>query len=134
MTTREKLSSDLKTAMINRDEKLKSFIRVILGELDRIDKTLSEEKFELEVIDTLKTMVKAANEMGNEFELNTLATYLPAPLTEDELEGIIRTIIERDGCTSIKEMGKVIGELKSLYNGRYDGKSATDKYKLILGI
>ena len=55
-------------------------------------------------------------------EMELLKTYLPAELTDAELEGGLREIIASTGAESKKDMGKVMKEATARYKGRVDGK------------
>ena len=67
------------------------------------------------------------------FELELLQSYLPAALSDTEIEAAIRAAIETSGANSPKDMGKVMGLLKSSLQGRADmgAVSATVKTALI---
>jgi uncharacterized protein YqeY len=125
----EQLQADLKTAMLNKEEAKKSIIRVMIGELNRIDKTLPEAEIEQKSISSIKKMWQNAVDLNETEEASIIETYLPKMLSEDEVEFIIETIMVDNGFSSIKDMGKVMSELKNLYNGQYDGKLASDLIK-----
>lgn len=55
-------------------------------------------------------------------ELVILETYLPKPLTDEELAGVIEKTIAETGASSPKEMGKVMNAIMQGYKGRVDGK------------
>ncbi|MFW5782482.1 MAG: GatB/YqeY domain-containing protein, partial [Candidatus Muiribacteriaceae bacterium] len=57
-------------------------------------------------------------------EREVLLSFMPEPLTEEELSDIIDTYIEELDEKTKKNMGKVMGRLKSEYDGRFDGKKA----------
>jgi hypothetical protein len=129
MRIQDRLQADLKTAMLAKDEDKKSIIRVMLGELSRIEKTLQPEEFEAQSISVLKRMEQNAIDLNNAVEQKIIAAYLPSMLGVSELRTIVLRIMKDNGCSSIKDMGKVMAELKSQYNGQYDGKIASDIIK-----
>ena len=50
---------------------------------------------------------------------------MPKPLSEDEMKTIIAALVENSGATGLKDMGKIMGQLKSSYAGRVDmGKAS----------
>ena len=132
MTTKIKLESDLKKAILAKDEDRKSIIRVMLGEIGRINKALSATEIEQQTISALKKMKENAILLANESEVNIISEYLPNMLTEDELSDVIEAIIALEDYQTIKDMGKVMNTLKNMYNGQYDGKRASDIIKTFL--
>lgn len=59
--------------------------------------------------------------------------YLPQPLTTEELEAALRSIIAEVGATSLKDLGKVMGVASKQFAGRADGKLVSDLAKQLLG-
>ncbi len=55
-----------------------------------------------------------------DFEIVVIQEYLPKPLTPEEILQMIKTIVEKSGADSVKDMGKVIGLLKPMMQGRAD--------------
>ena len=53
-------------------------------------------------------------------EIDLLSTYLPTQLSEEETQKICSEVISKVGAQSIKDMGKVMGELKKNYSDRID--------------
>jgi uncharacterized protein YqeY len=60
-------------------------------------------------------------------------SYLPAKMSEEELTAVVRSIIEKTGAVSIKDMGKVMGIASKELAGKADGKEIADKVKNLLG-
>ena len=56
-------------------------------------------------------------------ELAVLQTYLPQPLSEEELDAAVSRIIAESGAGSMKDMGKVMAAMTAEYKGRFDGKA-----------
>lgn len=127
-TIQEMINSDLKLAMLQKNENVKSLLRVVIGEFNRVDKTVSDEK----AISILKKMVDNAKMVGNLDEVTILEGYLPKQLSTQDLEMVIQSIIFDNGFSSMKDMGKVMSILKDKYSGRYDGKIASDSIKKFL--
>lgn len=125
MTIQEKINADLKLAMIQKNEVVKSLLRVVIGEFNRVDKTVSDEK----ATSILKKMVENAKELGNINEIEILSGYLPSQLSETELREVILSITKDTGASSMKDMGKVMNGLKEKYAGMYDGKLASSLIK-----
>lgn len=65
-------------------------------------------------------------------EVAVIETYLPKPLTEEELTAVLREIIAEVGATSAKEMGKVMGVASKRLAGKADGRAISAKVKELL--
>ncbi len=122
MKTQNKLQEDLKKAMLAKDEARKSIIRVMLGELARIEKILSEEAFEQETIARLKKMQQNAIDLKNDVEYKIISEYLPTMLTEEELEYEIEHAI----ANGLGDIGSIMAHLKKFHGNLYDGKRASE--------
>jgi uncharacterized protein len=139
MNIRENISKSLKEAMIKKDIKLTSTLRLILAALK--DKDISARSNdnlgainESEIISLLQNMIKQRNvsiEMyiqGNrddlvkieEDEIAIISDFLPEQLSKNEIDEIIINVIKSSGASSIKDMGKVINLIKQQYNGKMD--------------
>lgn len=128
VTIQQKITSDLKTAMLAKDEAKKSILRVVIGEFSRVttnaDKSVPDDK----AIAVLKKMVENATQINNLSEVQILNTYLPKQMSVEELTNVIEKLIASTGATNVREMGKVMAALKP-YAGQYDGKSASEIIK-----
>ncbi|MCK5556052.1 MAG: GatB/YqeY domain-containing protein, partial [Alphaproteobacteria bacterium] len=62
-------------------------------------------------------------------EIKIIEGYLPKQLQEDEIKTIVQQTIDSLGATSIKDMGKVMAELKSKYSGKMDFSKASGLVK-----
>ena len=71
----------------------------------------------------------AENEMA---EVKVIETYLPQPLTEEELSTAIQHIIAELGATSPKDMGRVMGAASKALAGKADGRAISTKVKELL--
>ena len=131
MSLIEKISGDFMAAYKAKDMKRKNFLGVIKSEVSKESKT-PEDSY---IIGKLKSMVKNAEATNSltEYELDIINEYLPTQLNEEKLSTIIKDIIENNNISSPKEMGKVMGFLKSEFDGQYDGKLAAKITKELLG-
>lgn len=127
MTLQEKINADLKSAMLSKNEFQKSILRVLIGELNRVDKVVGDDK----VQSIIKKMIENAKIIGNTSEVDFLEKYLPQQLSEVELRNAITNHVNSNGYT-VKEMGKVMLFLKETFAGQYDGKLASTIVKEIL--
>jgi uncharacterized protein len=147
---RERLMSELKTAMKAGDKRRVDTIRMVNAALKDRDieargqgKTVSDD----EILSLFQKLIKSRQESAEIYEKagrNELATqereeiaiiqsFLPQPLSEAEVEAAVAAAIAETGATSIKDMGKVVGALKAKYAGRMDVGKASAKVKAKLG-
>ena len=127
MTLQERIQTDMKTSMINKDTDRLSLLRVIKGEINREAKELPDEK----VLVIIKKMKENALMMGNQSEVVILDEYLPVTLGLKQTETLITGIITKNNYNGIKDMGKVMVELKA-YGSQVDGKLASSITKTLL--
>lgn len=139
MNIREKVSKNLKEAMINKDNNSISTLRLILAAIKERDilskgKGNDSEVNDKEIISLLQTMIKqrkASIELymqGNrvdlankeENEIRIISNYLPRQLSNQEIEEIINNTIKSSDVNSIKDMGKLIKIIKEQYSGLMD--------------
>ncbi len=151
MSLRDKIETDYKNALKSKDKNKISTYRLILSgmkNLDIVNRSSPEKKEtgEDDIKKLLKKMIKQRSESIEfykksnrndlleieQVEVNVLSEYLPMQLGEVETKKICSDIIEKTGASSIKDMGKVIGELKKNYSDSVDFSKAGTIIKEIL--
>ena len=139
MNIREKVSKNLKEAMIKKDTTLISTLRLILAAIKERDiiskgKGHDSEVNDKEIISLLQTMIKQrkssielytqANRVDlankEENEISIISNYLPRQLSNKEIDEIINNTIKSSDVNSIKDMGKLIKIIKEQYSGLMD--------------
>lgn len=94
-----------------------------------------------EVLAVVKKFLKGINETIDAYdgvatellmERKIIENYLPKQLTEDELSGIVASIVETIEGATMKDMGKIMGQIKAQYDGQYDGGIASSLVKKAL--
>lgn len=130
MSLIEKISKDFMSAYKAKDMEKKNFLGVIKTEVTKETKT-PEDNY---VVGKLKSMVKNAQSTNSltEYELNIINDYLPTQMTEDVLRETIGNFITKEDLSTMKDMGKIMGYLKSNFEGEYDGKLASTIIKELL--
>ena len=141
-----RIQEDMKAAMRAKDKQRLGAIRLILAAIKQreVDERISLD--ESEVIAVLDKMLKQRRDSlaqyekaGRQdlaeqeaFEIKVIQEYMPQPLSEAELAGLIETAIKETGASSVKEMGFVMGAIKPKVQGRVDMKalSVTIKQRL----
>ena len=108
------------------DERIELDDTAVLGVLGKMAKQRREslEQFELAGRDDL-----AAQER---YELELLSDYLPQPMHEEELAGLIRQAVADTDASSMRDMGAVMSHLRSQVQGRADMKAVASAVKSIL--
>ena len=131
MNLREKIETDYKNALKSKDKNKISTYRLILAGIKDLDINnrsgpQKKETDDEEIKKLLKKMIKQRSESIEVYKKNNrsdllkieegevlvLSAYLPKQLSEEETKKICSEIINSTGATSIKDMGKVMGELK----------------------
>lgn len=142
MTLREKIGTALKEAMKEKDADRLSTLRLINAAIkDRdIDKrgqggdSADEGVSHDEILQILGKMVKQRHESARAYdeggrieladkeraEIKVIEMFLPRQLNEAETQDAIDAAISKVGAASIRDMGKVMGELKGQYTGQMD--------------
>jgi len=151
MSLRDKIETDYKNALKSKDKDKISTYRLILSGMKNLDivnrsSTEKKETDEDDIKKLLKKMIKQRSESIEFYkksnrndlleieqgEVNVLSEYLPKQLGEGETKKICSEIIEKTGASSIKDMGKVMGELKKNYSDSIDFSKAGTIIKEIL--
>ena len=153
MGLRDQLNADLKDAMKAGDKRKLATIRLMNAAIKDKDINARTEGHDSEklpdsaLMDLFAKMVKqrqdsiAAYEQGGRAELaqqereemEIIQSYMPKQLSEDETKAAIQAIIAAVGATSVKDMGKVMAELKAKYSGQIDMGKAGGVVKSLLG-
>jgi uncharacterized protein len=140
MTLQERLDSDLKEAMRARDNTKLGVLRMLKSALKyaAIAKSGTEaELSDAETAQVIRKQVKQRQDSIESFEkggraelankekeeLSILNTYLPQPMSRDELAKVVRETIAEVGATSKAQMGMVMKALQAKVAGRGDGKT-----------
>lgn len=147
MSLKEQLANDLKQAMKDKDTVRKNVVQLIRSGVLQVEKdkqiTLDDEGV-LDVIakqlkqrrDSLPDYEKSGREdliAQLKTEMDLLMGYLPAQLSREELEKIVKEAVETTGASSVKDMGKVMAAVMPKTKGRADGKVINEIARSFLG-
>lgn len=144
---KEKLLSDLKTAMKEKNVNRKNAVQMVRTAILQIEKDKGIEVTDEQIIEIIAKEVKKRKDSLPDFEranrqdlidqineeISALEEYLPKQLTDEELEEKVKKIVEEVGATTIKDMGKVMKEAKAQIGATADGKRINEAAKKILG-
>lgn len=136
---RTRITEATKKAMKEKDTLRVSTLRLVSAAVkDRDIAARAEDRCEGidegEILSLLSKMVKQRKESAQTYEENgrpelaerereeidIIQEFMPQPLSEDEMKTIIAGLVEESGATCLKDMGKIMGQLKSSYAGRVD--------------
>ena len=151
MSIKEKINNEYKTALKSKDKNKISTYRLILSGIKDLDISNrsgpnKKETDDEDIKKLLKKMIKQRNESVEIYkknkredllkieqgEIDLLSTYLPKQLSEVETKKICSEVILKVGAQSIKDMGKVMGELKKNYSDSIDFSKAGSMLKELL--
>ncbi len=147
MSLKDRIQQDVKDAMRAKDKERLASIRLITAAIKQRE---VDERIELDdeqVLVVLDKMCKQRRESISQFEkagrddliareaseLEIIQSYLPEQLGEDEIAAMIDAAITDTGASSIKDMGKVMGQLKPKLQGRADMGAVSALIKSKLG-
>lgn len=147
---REKFNAALKEAMLAKDQRRVGTVRLILAALKEKDieaRGLGREATsEEEILGLLQKMIKQRVESIETYEKHgrpelaaqereekaIIESYLPAQMSSDEVRAAIKTAVASTGAASVKDMGKVMAELKAKFAGKMDFSKANAVVKEVL--
>ena len=151
MSIKEKINDEYKTALKSKDKNKISTYRLILSGIKDLDISNrsgpnKKETDDEDIKKLLKKMIKQRNESVEIYkknkredllkieqgEIDLLSTYLPKQLSEEDTKKICSEVISKVGAQSIKDMGKVMGELKKNYSDSIDFSKAGSILKELL--
>ncbi len=135
MTLKERIKNDIKEAMRAKETAKRDTLRNLQAAIKQIE---IDERRELSDADVEAVLLKYAKQREDaktqfavagrddlvakeEAELAVVKSYLPEPLSDAELESILKEIIAQTGAESMKDMGKVMGAAKAQIGSRADG-------------
>lgn len=146
MNLKERLADDLKSAMKNKDTIRKNVVQLVRAgvlQVEKDNKVTLDDNGVLEVVakqlkqrkDSLPDYEKSGRDdliAELKAEMDVLMEYLPKQLSADELEEIIKESISKLGAESMKDMGKVMADVKAKTIGRADGRMINEIAKKLL--
>ena len=143
MTLKAQITDDMKSAMKAGDKDRLKVIRLILAAIKQVEVDTRAEMDEPAVLAVLNKMVKQRRDSVTQFqagnrndladielvEIVVLEDYLPEQLSDGELDQLVDKAIADTGAESIRDMGKVMGQVKKQAEGRADMAAVGAKVK-----
>ncbi|MDG2473064.1 MAG: GatB/YqeY domain-containing protein [Pseudomonadales bacterium] len=141
------IETAMKVAMRAKDKPTLGTIRLILADIKRIE---VDERIDIDnqrVLSVLDKMLKQRRDSIEQYraasrddlavieeqEMVVIQSFLPTPLSESEIAELITAAIADTGASSIKDMGKIMAQLKPKLQGRADIGAVSGKIKAALG-
>jgi uncharacterized protein YqeY len=146
-TLKERITEDMKTAMRGGDKDRLGLIRMLQAAIKQREVDERIQLDDAQTLSVIEKMIKQRKESVAQFqsggredlvakenaEIAVLQGYLPAQLSEAELDAIVRDAIASTGAASVKDMGKVMAIVKQKAAGRADMGAVGARIKAALG-
>ena len=134
MSLKDQIFADMKTAMRAKNKSQLESIRLLRAAIQRKEVDDRVELDDAEVLAILQKQIKQSQESIRQFtdgermdlvekeqtHIDNLKHYLPAQLSDDEINAAVSAAISKTGAASMQDMGKVMGLLKGQLQGRAD--------------
>jgi uncharacterized protein YqeY len=147
MSLKDRIQDDMKTAMRAKDKQRLGAIRLVLAAIKQREVDERIELNEAQTLAVLEKMIKQRRESlaqyqsaGREdlaaqeaFEIDLIQAYLPAPLSEAELDALIVHAITATGAQSVRDMSKVMAAIRDQAQGRADMAAVSARVKARFG-
>ena len=128
------IKQDLRQAMLDKDDLVKDTIRMFLSEVQRFEIDNKEDVDDVKALQIINKMIKQRNDSISQFrgggredladkeeqEVQILSKYKPQQLSEEEVIIKVQEAIKETGASSMQDIGKVMGSLKSSLAGAAD--------------
>ena len=147
MSLKAQITEDMKSAMKAGEKDRLKVVRLMLAAIKQVEVDTRTDLDDAAVLSVLDKMVKQRRDSVEQFEkggrddlaaienaeIAILETYLPEQLSEEDLDAMINEAISATGAESIRDMGKVMGQIKARAAGRADMGAVGAKVKARLG-
>jgi uncharacterized protein YqeY len=146
MSLKNTITDAMKEAMRSQDKERLVTIRMATAAIKQREVDERIELSDVQIIDILNKMIKQRHEAAKQFqqanrddlaskeltEIGYLEVFLPKKLSEDEIDALVKQTISSVGANSIKDMSKVMEQLKNKTAGRADMAIVGAKVKALL--
>lgn len=143
ISLKQQIQEDMKTALRAHDKQRLGVVRLILAAIKQVEVDERVSVDDARIIQILNKMLKQRRDSIAQYaqakrddlveqerlEVKVIQTYLPEPLNEADIDRMVSEAIAKVGATSVKEMGKVMAELKDKLQGRADMTQISAKIK-----
>ena len=146
MTLKERIMEDMKSSMRSGEKDRLGLIRMLQAAIKQreVDERITLD--DTQVLSVIEKAIKTRRESVVQFEAGNrpdlvakeaaeialLQGYLPAQLSAEEIDALIKAAIRDTGAASVKDMGKVMAAVKSQAAGRADMSAVSARIKALL--
>jgi uncharacterized protein YqeY len=134
MSLKDRLQQDMQAALKGGDKARLSVLRMALAGIKQREVDTRRPLDDAGVQAVIERMIKQGKDSASQYrdggrddlvakeeaEIKVLQTYLPQPLSDSEVDSLIAEVLEATGATSVKDLGRVMAEIKSRGAGRID--------------
>lgn len=142
-TLKDRLNTAVKEAMRQRDRERLGTLRMATAAIKQYEVDQRVDAGDSDVIALLDRMVKQHNESIEQYraagrddlvdrevqERDVLREFLPEPVSDEELDGLVEQAMRDTGATTVRDMGQVMGQLKPQLQGRADMSQVSARVK-----
>jgi uncharacterized protein YqeY len=146
MSLKDRLQEDMQAAMRSGDKARLSVLRMALAGVKQREVDTRRPLDETGVQSVIERMIKQGRDSVTQYraggrqdlvdkeeaEIKVLQTYLPQPLDDAELDALIAECIDAAGAMSVKDLGKVMGVIKTRAAGRVDMSTVSTRVRSML--
>jgi uncharacterized protein YqeY len=134
----ERIKSDVASAMKAGERDRVAALRLVLSELQKAEKDggsdelavlRRERKRRREAAEAYRDAAREDLAAGEDFEAQVIESYLPAELSDEQLDELVRRAVAETGAESPRDMGKVIKHVMAAADGNADGRLVSTKVK-----
>lgn len=143
---KERIQNDMKDAMRKKETLRLSTIRMLIAAYKQREIDEQKPMEDADILKVINKMVKQRQDSYEQFtkagraelaekeqtEIKILEDYLPEQLSDEEIKAAIQKAISDTGASDMKDMGKVMGVLKPVLEGRADMKNVSARIKALL--
>jgi uncharacterized protein len=137
----DRIKSDVATAMKAGEKERVGALRLVLSELQKAEREgetdelavlRRERKRRREAAEAYREAAREDLAEGEDYEARVIEDYLPADLSDAELDGLVAKAVAETGASSPRDMGRVIKHVMAASGGRADGRTVSTKVKDVL--
>lgn len=141
MQIADRIKSDVATAMKAGEKERVGALRLVLSELQKAEKDgetdelavlRRERKRRREAAEAYREASRDDLAQAEDFEAQVIENYLPAELSDTELDELVAKAVAETGASSPRDMGQVIKHVMAAAQGRADGRAVSTKVKDVL--
>ena len=140
---KQRIQEDMKAALRAQDKQRLGVVRLILAAIKQVEVDERIEVDDTRISQILNKMLKQRRDSITQYsqakrddlvaqerlEEGIIQSYLPPPFSESDIDGLLSEVIAQLGATSVKDMGKVMAEMKEKLHGRADIALLSKKLK-----